>query len=139
MKEQLEFKEYRNYNLSFLILWVISFGVAFFWYDFFLERTYYKNRKALIRILRDRSFTSLIETDYLAFQGDIKTYTLNIKDESYRLWVWNTLEEKDRISLGEDLIGLFAPTPFAKKDHKNIIKLIKEIIKEDQYYFKSND
>ena len=81
MKKQQVFREYEDHMGWFIILAVLSFGVVFLWYDWFNETTYFYNRKTLLKILKDKSYSRLeLETRWASLP-DIDMYILEVEDE----------------------------------------------------------
>ena len=126
MKKQRVFRKYEEQPGLFFVLAVLSAGLALLWYDWFLETTYFYNRKTLLKILKDKSYTRLEKTE--SFFTDIDMYILEVEGETYDdLWVW-----KDRtnnrtfkgVTLGYDHIGLFHGGYLSKRMTKEIAKLI---------------
>ena len=125
MKKQRVFREYEDHMGWFIILAVLSFGVVFLWYDWFNETTYFYNRKTLLKILKDKSYSRL-EMNESASLPDIDMYILEVEDEVYEIWVWNTPEDKGGVTLGYDHIGLFQGGYLSKRMTKQIAKLIEQ-------------
>jgi hypothetical protein len=126
MKKQRVFREYEDHMGWFIILAVLSFGVVFLWYDWFNETTYFYNRKTLLKILKDKSYSRLeLETRWASLP-DIDMYILEVEDEVYEVWVWNTPDDKGGVTLGDDLIGLFQGGYLSKRITKQIVKLIEQ-------------
>ena len=125
MKKQRVFREYEDHMGWFIVLAVLSFGVVFLWYDWFNETTYFYNRKTLLKILKDKSYSRL-EMNESASLPDIDMYILEVEDEVYEIWVWNTPEDKGGVTLGDDLIGFFQGGYLSKRMTKQIAKLIEQ-------------
>ena len=125
MKNQRVFRDYENRMGWFFILAVLSLGLAFIWYDWFTETTYFYNRKTLLKILKDKSYSRL-EMNESASLPNIDMYILEVEDEIYEIWVWNTPDDKGGVTLGDDLIGLFQGGYLSKRMTKQIAKLIEQ-------------
>ena len=125
MKKQRVFREYEDRMGWFIILAVLSFGVVFLWYDWFNETTYFYNRKTLLKILKDKSYSRL-EINESASLPNIDMYILEVEDEIYEIWAWNTPDDKGGVTLGDDLIGLFQGGYLSKRMTKQITELIEQ-------------
>lgn len=124
MKKQRVFREYEDRMGWFIILAVLSFGVVFLWYDWFNETTYFYNRKTLLKILKDKSYSRL-EMNKSASFPDIDMYILEVEDEVYEIWVWKDRTNKG-VTLEDNLIGLFQGGYLSKRMTKQITELIEQ-------------
>lgn len=124
MKKQRVFREYEDRTGWFFILAVLSLGLAFIWYDWFNETTYFYNRKTLLKILKDKSYSRL-EMNKSASFPDIDMYILEVEDEVYEIWVWKDRTNKG-VTLEDNLIGLFQGGYLSKRMTKQIVKLIEQ-------------
>ena len=124
MKKQQAFREYENRTGWFFILAVLSLGLAFIWYDWFMEATYFYNRKTLLKILKDKSYSRL-EMNRSASFPDSDMYILEVEDEIYEIWVWKERYNKG-VTMENNLIGLFQGGYLSKRMTKQIAKLIEQ-------------
>ena len=124
MKKQRVFRDYENRTGWFFILALLSFGVAFLWYDWFMEATYFYNRKTLLKILKDKSYSRLEMNESASFP-DIDMYILEVEDEIHEIWVWKH-QSDNGVTLGDNLIGLFQGGYLSKRMTKQIAKLIEQ-------------
>jgi hypothetical protein len=124
MKKQRVFREYEDRMGWFFILAVLSLGLAFIWYDWFNETTYFYNRKTLLKILKDKSYSRLEMNESASFP-DIDMYILEVEDEVYEIWVWKDRTNKG-VTLEDNLIGLFQGGYLSKRMTKQIVKLIEQ-------------
>jgi hypothetical protein len=125
MKKEPIFRNYKSHSLWFAIAAVLSLGLTFLWYDWFIETTYFYNRKTLLKILKDKSYSRL-EMNGSASLPDIDMYILEVEDEVYEIWVWNTPDDKGVATLGDDLIGLFQGGYLSKRMTKQITEIIEQ-------------
>jgi hypothetical protein len=123
MKKQRVFRKYEERPFLFFISAVLSAGLAFIWYDWFIETTYFYNRKTLLKILKDKSYARL-EMRWSSFP-DIDMYILEVEDEIYEIWVCRKRYVKG-VTMENDLIGLFQGGYLSKRMTKQIKKLIEQ-------------
>jgi len=117
----------RSYSVLLIILSIVSLGLVFmFGYDIFMCRQDFKNRKKLLKLLKNKKVSIHKEKSSYIMSDNIVMYTLTIEGEAYSLWIWNnthiTLDSKE----GDTLIGLFKGSLIAKFTVKSIIKRITE-------------
>jgi hypothetical protein len=127
------FKYYEDYEGLFFIISFLTICLAFpFFYGVFTERTYYKNRITLLKILKTKGYNSLKynETSTLYHYGKISYFSLVIDNRTYEIQWWH---KKNEIVLSgnSDYIGLFEGDLINKSLVKDIIKYLYEFLPEE--------
>jgi len=127
------FKYYEDYEGLFFIISFLTIYLAFpFFYGVFTERTYYKNRITLLKILKTKGYNSLKynETSTLYHYGKISYFSLVIDNRTYEIQWWH---KKNEIVLSgnSDYIGLFEGDLINKSLVKDIIKYLYEFLPEE--------
>jgi hypothetical protein len=97
-----------------------------------MERSYYINRKRLIKYLNNKSnkLTMLNSFVGMQFMDDITDYTLTIDDTTYKIWLWTKLDGSSKVTLGDkdspssDYIGLFLSSPTCKRLNNKIVDIL---------------
>lgn len=113
----------QEYPILFFITIILTFMLSFLFYDRFFHRKYFKNTNTLIHILETKSYSTLTGT--YDRDWDIYMYDLVLNNgEKYRLWVYY---DHMRVTLGDDLIGLYATSLTLKKRHRKIINMLSEL------------
>jgi hypothetical protein len=133
------FKHYNNQPVWFAISAILTSTLSFlFFYDYFIERTYYKNRKLLIKLLKSNEL-KWIEVGRQVFENDrVISYVFEYQGKKYEIWKFNNKEIslnqaiQDVIDNGvnieqNDLIGLFMGSIQAKIQVRKIIKLLNKV------------
>ena len=131
------FKYYEDYEGLFFIISFLTICLAFpFFYGVFTERTYYKNRITLLKILKTKGYNSLKykETWESPYYGKISRFSLVIDNRTYEIQWWH---KKNEIVLSgkecgnSDYIGLFEGDLINKSLVKDIIKYLYEFLPEE--------
>ena len=110
----------------FIILMILTFGLAWVFYDEFIEGKYMTNRRRLIKAIQNGEVSLVkrlpLDPDYFY---DIEMYDLKHGEDTYDLWLWTRTDGVVKATIN-DYIGLFTSTFFAKRLNNKLVKLIKE-------------
>jgi hypothetical protein len=123
MKETL-FKEYPDRDgLGFFLSIVLIFTPFLFCYERFFQRSYFKNRKALIKALKSGK-CELVSTRAMPFDSNIIEYIIRYNGEEIRVWHWHQHNSITALSGRSEGIGLFIGSLEGRMQTNKIIKLI---------------
>ena len=131
------FQYYEDYEGWFFIISFLTICLAFpFFYSVFTERTYYKNRITLLKILKTKGYNSLKynETWTSPHYGKISYFSLVIDNRTYEIQWWHRKNEIVLSGKGcgnSDYIGLFEGDLINKSLVKDIIKYLYEFLPEE--------
>ena len=120
MKETL-FKEYPDRDgLGFFLSIVLIFTPFLFCYERFFQRSYFKNRKALIKALKSG------ECELVSKRIDLNIieYVIRYNGEEIRVWHWLRYNSITAYIGTYDGIGLFVGSLEGRMQTNKIIKLI---------------
>lgn len=131
-KNKGPFKYYEDKEGIFFFIALFTLGLGFlFFYSMFVERTYYKNRITLLKILKTKSYDSLsyVETHESPSFGNISYFKLVIDGITYDISLWHknnefTLSGNDY----SDYIGLFNGDLLNKSLVKDINRYLYEFL-----------
>jgi hypothetical protein len=119
----------------FILTAMLTCGLGFvLFYDMFMERQYYINRKRLIKYLNDKStqLTMLNSFVGIQFMTDITDYVITIDGTNYKIWLWTNVDGKSKVTLGDhesassDYIGLFMSSPITKNQNNKIVDILRK-------------
>lgn len=114
-------------NVLFFTLMVLTLGLAWFFYDDFLERTYMVNRRRLIKAIQNGEVSLVkrlpLDPDYFY---DIEMYDLKHGEDTYDLWLWTREDGVIKAIVIGDYIGLFTSTFSARRLNDRLVKVIKQ-------------
>lgn len=129
------FKYYEDMEGTFFFIALFTLGLGFFFfYTMFVERTYYKNRVALLKILKTKSYNSLsyVETYESRSFGNISYFNLVIDGVTYEITLWHKNNEFTLSGDGHsDYIGLFKGDLINKSLVKDINRYLYEILPDE--------
>lgn len=113
-------------SVLFAILMILTFGLAWFFYDEVLQRKYMINRRRLINAINSGEATLVkrLPADPKYFY-DIEMYDLKHGEDVYDLWLWTRSDGVIKANVG-DYIGLFTSTFFARRLNDRLVKAVKE-------------
>ena len=109
-----------------ITLFISTLGIGYWlWYDRFILRKYYLNRKLLYKYLTTTTLKPIRNYDY-PLDSVREYYTIH---EGFRLWIWlykggTSLHMHNDID--HDIIGLFTSTPYSRRMERKLIKLIEK-------------
>lgn len=121
-------------NVLYFILMILTIGLAWFFYDDFVERKYMVNRRRLIKAIQNGEVTLIkklspaSDESLDAFIGlsDIEIYDLIHGEDTYDLWLWTKTNGVVKAIVLGDHIGLFTGTFGARRLNNRLVKVIKE-------------
>jgi hypothetical protein len=121
-------------NVLYFILMILTIGLAWFFYDDFIERKYMVNRRRLIKVIQNGEVTLIkklppsSDESLDAFIGlsDIEMYDLIHGEDIYDLWLWTKTNGVVKAIILGDHIGLFTGTFGARRLNDRLVKAIKE-------------
>lgn len=116
-----------RFVLGIIVMTLTLLTGFFLFYERFFQRSYFKNRKAFIKVLKSGK-CQLVRKRYLGMGEGITEYIIEYGSETFRVWYWEshnsvTVEyADDRNSL--DPIGLFVGSLEGRVQTNKIIKLV---------------
>ena len=119
--------EIKNNEVLGIIAAILTIWIALlFFYEYFFEKFYWKNRFKLWKYLKTGKVEVVSKREISQFR--ITEYILKINDIEYCCWIYNdrnsmTLNRKD--SMYNDYLGLFVYSPIMTRLNNKIIKRIK--------------
>ena len=123
MKETL-FKQYPDRNvLGFILTFVFVLLPFLFCYERFFQRSYFKNRKALIKALKSGE-CELISKRLVPVDNDIIEYVIRYNGEEIYIWHWYQYNSVTAHLGRAEGIGLFVGSLEGRLQTNKIIKLI---------------
>jgi hypothetical protein len=135
VKNKGPFKYYEDKEGVFFFIALFTLGIGFlFFYSMFVERTYYKNRITLLKILKTKSYDSLsyVETHESPSFGNISCFKLVIDGITYEISLWHKNNEFTLSGNGHsDYIGLFNGDLINKSLVKDINRYLYEFLPEE--------
>jgi hypothetical protein len=116
-----------RFVLGFIIMVLTFMTIFFLFYERFFLRSYFKNRKAFIKVLKSGE-CELVSSCWIGFGDSITEYVIRYKNETFRVWHW---EVQNRVTVSYDMdysdtdhIGLFVGSLEGLIQTKKIIKLV---------------
>lgn len=122
----------RRYDDRFVlgvIVMILTLLTGFFlFYERFFQRSYFKNRKAFIKVLKSGK-CRLVSKRYLGMGEGITEYIIEYGNETFRVWYWEshnsvTVDYAIDGSTSSDPIGLFIGSLEGRIQTNKIIKLV---------------
>lgn len=121
------------YVLYFTLM-ILTLGLAWFFYDEFMQREYMVNRRRLIKAIQNGEVTLIkklppaSDKSLDAFVGlsDIEMYDLIHGEDIYDLWLWTKTNGIVKAIVIDDHIGLFTGTFCSKRLNDRLVKAIRE-------------
>ena len=115
-----------RFGLGFILAIVTCLISFFLFYERFFLRSYFKNRKAFIKVLESGE-CELVSSRWLRLEEGITEYVIRYRDETFCVWHW---EDQNRVCVDYDgqyrngPIGLFVGSLEGLIQTKKIIKLV---------------
>lgn len=115
--------------LGIIVMTLTLLTGFFLFYERFFQRSYFKNRKAFIKVLESGE-CELVSWRWLGLEEGITEYVIRYRDETFCVWYW---ENRNRVCVDYDgsrrydrngHIGLFVGSLEGLIQTKKIIKLV---------------